>query len=154
MAELTLPREPGAIPGTGRERQRRFVSTSSDGLSGFWTFQSDAEIAAANAALAAEQAAIVQQNLRYTPGAVAQAAAAREANELRAKMIPDDEVIRQHARHHIETKLTGELIARHAKAIARRAAAAELPTDLVLQVDRLLRREPELSWDQALARLL
>ena len=54
------------------------------------------------------------------------------------KLVPDGAVIRQHARHHLETKLTGELIAQHAEAIAERAAAAELPADLVTQVTKLL----------------
>jgi hypothetical protein len=70
------------------------------------------------------------------------------------KVIPDGEVIRQQARHLLETKLTGELIAQHAAAIAERAAAAELPADLVTQVYKLLKAEHELSWDQALARLI
>jgi hypothetical protein len=46
------------------------------------------------------------------------------------------------------------LIAQHAAAIAERAAAAELPADLVTQVYKLLNAEHELSWDQALARLI
>jgi hypothetical protein len=43
--------------------------------------------------------------------------------------------------------LTGELIAAHAEEIAKRAAAAELPTDLSTQVLELLETEPALSWD-------
>ena len=70
------------------------------------------------------------------------------------KVIPDGEVIQQHARHHLETKLTGELIAQHAEEIASCAAAAELPADLVPQLYKLLKTEPALSWDQALARLI
>jgi hypothetical protein len=71
-----------------------------------------------------------------------------------AKVIPDGEVIHQHARHLVETKLTGELIAQHAEEIAKRAAAAKLPADLVQKLTELVSEEPELSWDQALARLL
>jgi hypothetical protein len=86
MAELrpfTPPPAVGPVSGP-RERPRRFISTSPDGLSGFWTSESDEEIAAENAALAAERARIAEQNLRYTPVAIAQAAAEREAAELRA----------------------------------------------------------------------
>jgi hypothetical protein len=71
-----------------------------------------------------------------------------------AKVIPDGEVIQQHARHHLENKLTGELIAQHAEEITKRVAATELPADLVTQVYKLLKDEPALSWDQALARLI
>ena len=71
-----------------------------------------------------------------------------------AKVMPDAEVLQQHARHQIETKLTGELIAANAEAIARQAAAALLPDNLAEQVALLMRSEPTLSWDQALARLI
>jgi hypothetical protein len=82
MAELTFPREPGAIPGTARERQRRFVSDGRDG--GYWTFLSPQEEQAANERLNAERAANLAVNLSYTPSAVAAATAVHEANELRA----------------------------------------------------------------------
>jgi hypothetical protein len=70
------------------------------------------------------------------------------------KVVPDVEVLQQHARHRLEVKLTDELIAAHAEEIARRAAAAELPADLVARVIEQLQREPALSWDQALVRLV
>jgi hypothetical protein len=70
------------------------------------------------------------------------------------KVMPDTEVLQQHARHRLEIKLTDELIAGHAEEIARRAAATELPADLTARVIELLQREPALSWDQALARLV
>jgi hypothetical protein len=70
------------------------------------------------------------------------------------KVIPVGELIRQHARHLLETKLTAELIAQHAEKIAQQAAAAELHADLMEQVHELLEAEPALSWDQALARLV
>jgi hypothetical protein len=71
-----------------------------------------------------------------------------------AKVIPNGQIIEQQARHYLENKLAGDLIAKHAEAIAARAAAAELPADLVAQVERLLKEEPALSWDQALVRLV
>jgi hypothetical protein len=79
--------------------------------------------------------------------------AALEAHGV-AKVMPAAEVLHQHARHRLETKLTGELIAAHAEVIARRAAATELPDNLATQVAELLQLEPALSWDQALARLI
>ena len=71
-----------------------------------------------------------------------------------AKVVPKDEVIREHARHLIESKLSAALLARHAAAIAKEAAARELSADLFTQLIELLGDEPELSWDQGLAQLL
>jgi hypothetical protein len=70
------------------------------------------------------------------------------------KVIPDDAVLLEHARHLVETKLSDELLAQHAEDIARQAAAQELPPDLAAKVAELLEGEPELSWDQALARIV
>jgi hypothetical protein len=71
-----------------------------------------------------------------------------------AKVIPDAAVLVEHARHHLETKLAGEVLARHADDIAMRAAAQELPPDLAAKVAKLLEEEPELSWDQAVAKFI
>jgi hypothetical protein len=79
--------------------------------------------------------------------------AALEAHGV-AKVMPDAEVLQQHTRHRLETKLTDELIAAHAEVIAQRAAATELPDNLATQVAELMQLEPVLSWDQALARLI
>jgi hypothetical protein len=51
-----------------------------------------------------------------------------------AKVIPDGDVIQQHARHLLENELTGKLIAQHAEEITKRASAAELPANLVTLV--------------------
>jgi len=70
---------------------------------------------------------------------------ARANNEHDAAEVPGSPSARRfetHARHHLETKLASELIAHHAEDIARRAAAAELPADLVIQVYRLLTSLP------------
>jgi hypothetical protein len=82
MPELNPVREPSGRVGQTTDPPRRFISTSADGLSGFWTTKSDAELTAENAAFAAQQAEIVRQNLAYMPQAVAAAQAARETNEL------------------------------------------------------------------------
>jgi hypothetical protein len=70
------------------------------------------------------------------------------------KVVPDDAVVESHARHCIATKLTEEIIAEHAEEIAERAAVTELPAGLVDKLWDVLSEEPELSWDQALARLM
>jgi hypothetical protein len=46
------------------------------------------------------------------------------------------------------------LIAAHAAAVARRAATARLPGDLADKILEALENEPELSWDQALGRII
>jgi len=71
-----------------------------------------------------------------------------------AKVIPDTGILHQHARHLLEAELTRELIRAHADEIARRSAATELPADLATRLSEVLRKEPALSWDQALARLI
>ena len=70
------------------------------------------------------------------------------------KVIPDAEVLVTHARHRLETKLSDALLAEHAEAIAAAAAVTELPSDLADKVAKVLKDEPELSWDQALAKLI
>ena len=70
------------------------------------------------------------------------------------KVIPDAEVLVSHARHRLETKLSDAFLAQHAEAIAAEAAVTELPTDLADKVAKVLKDEPELSWDQALAKLI
>jgi len=70
------------------------------------------------------------------------------------KVVPDDDVLESHARHHLESKFSSELLARHAAAIAERAAATKLPPDLLVRVVEVLSVDPALSWDQALARLV
>jgi hypothetical protein len=71
-----------------------------------------------------------------------------------AKVVPEAEVLEQQARHRLESKFSDELLARHAEEIAQRAAATELPPDLMERVHELLEAERELSWDQALAKLI
>jgi hypothetical protein len=70
------------------------------------------------------------------------------------KVIPDDEVIAEHARRLIAEKLTGALIAQHADDIAAQAGAVKLPVDLFERLVDLVSEEEKLSWDQALQRLV
>ena len=71
-----------------------------------------------------------------------------------AKVVPDKRTLQQHARHLLETKYAAELMATHAKDIARRAKRMPLPAALAAKVRALLEDEPEQSWDQALSRII
>jgi hypothetical protein len=70
------------------------------------------------------------------------------------KVIPDRETLEQQARHRLEVKYSEELLARHGDDIARRAAQAPLPPDIYKRIADLLDKERELSWDQALAKII
>jgi hypothetical protein len=70
------------------------------------------------------------------------------------KVIPDDDVLEQHARHRFRIMLTNESLIKKAKKIEKQAATRPLPADLAEQVRTLLEAEPALSWDQALVRLI
>jgi hypothetical protein len=87
MAEL---RPVSGHPGVGivrapaSEKPRRFISTSQDGLSGFWTSKSDEELAADAAAAKAQHDAHVAQSLQWHPSFAAERQAAQEAAQQRA----------------------------------------------------------------------
>jgi hypothetical protein len=70
------------------------------------------------------------------------------------KLLPDEEIIKQQARRVLEAEYIETLIERHRDEIAERVASAKLPPGLFQQVSDLLDDEPELSWDQALARIM
>ena len=70
------------------------------------------------------------------------------------KVVPTGEVLEQQARHRLQVILTNRRLAEYADEIAQQAAAMPLPDGLTVQVRELLDRQPELSWDQALALLL
>jgi len=66
------------------------------------------------------------------------------------KLIPDDDVIEEHARRVI----TELMIAKISDEIAEKAAAVDLPEDLRSGVERLLEQQPELPWDAAVAAIV
>jgi hypothetical protein len=66
------------------------------------------------------------------------------------KLIPDAAVLKEQARRLIENRATRALVKRHAKSIARSAAAAKLPPRLGARIAKLLDEQPELPWDKAL----
>jgi Histidine kinase-, DNA gyrase B-, and HSP90-like ATPase len=70
------------------------------------------------------------------------------------KVLPDDEVLKAHARRLITAKLTRMWLNNVADDIARQTAATELPDNLEERVQELLEEHSALSWDQALAQVV
>jgi hypothetical protein len=67
------------------------------------------------------------------------------------KMVPDSDVLDRHARHVIERAMLNRLLKDNRAAIDSAVAAVTLPVDLRQQVEALLRRQPALPWDIAVA---
>jgi hypothetical protein len=70
------------------------------------------------------------------------------------RVIPPEAVIKAHARRVWEQQQAKERCKQILERIHAEAATAELPQDLVAQVKKLLKKEPALSWDQAVAEVL
>jgi hypothetical protein len=70
------------------------------------------------------------------------------------KVVPDKAVIEAHARRIWEQLQAQEQCKEILERIHAEAATVELPPDLVARVKRLLKKEPILSWDQAVAKVL
>jgi hypothetical protein len=70
------------------------------------------------------------------------------------KLVPPEETLVEHARRLTEQVLTRKALDRLAAHIARKAAEAELPDNLAEMVEEYLADDRELSWDEALARLI
>jgi hypothetical protein len=70
------------------------------------------------------------------------------------KVIPDDDVIQEHARRIIKHRLTQGAIAKLSAELTEQAKTADLPEDLREQIDVFLEENPELPWDEALARII
>jgi hypothetical protein len=67
------------------------------------------------------------------------------------KLVPDDEVMRRHARRVIEQCLTVKVMDESKKRIAKEAALIPLPENLQQQVEARLADNPAQSWDDAVA---
>ena len=67
------------------------------------------------------------------------------------KVVPADDVIEAHACRLLEQHLGEKALAEIRDEITRKARSVRLPGDLALQVQELLRAEPSLPWDAALA---
>jgi Histidine kinase-, DNA gyrase B-, and HSP90-like ATPase len=71
-----------------------------------------------------------------------------------AKVIPDDVVLAAHARRIIEQEMQRKAFAEVQARVAVATAQQPLPIDLAAQVRAVLESSPELSWDQAVARII
>jgi hypothetical protein len=70
------------------------------------------------------------------------------------KIIPDDDIIEEHARQLIEQNLAQETIERLQSEFAEQAQSAALPPDLRDQLKAALAATPTESWDTALASII
>ena len=70
------------------------------------------------------------------------------------KVVPDDDVIEEHARRIIKQRLVEQAIARISKELTEQTATVDLREDLREHIDVLLEENPELPWDEALARII
>jgi hypothetical protein len=85
MAEpVSVPPGVGIVHAPASANPRRFISTSTDGLSGYWTTKSDEELAADEAAAKVQHDALVAQALELHPTIAAERQAEREAVQLAA----------------------------------------------------------------------
>ena len=71
-----------------------------------------------------------------------------------AKVVPDSDVIEQHARNVIEGLLIENAVAKLAPKIKEQAATVALPENLRQQIEAELKESPTLSWDEAVADLV
>jgi Histidine kinase-, DNA gyrase B-, and HSP90-like ATPase len=68
------------------------------------------------------------------------------------KVLPeDDAILERHARRIIRDELVSRELDKISDKAEQTAAAAQLPADLRRQVERLLRRQPDMPWDLAVA---
>jgi hypothetical protein len=70
------------------------------------------------------------------------------------KVVPDLATLQSRARRLVEVSVTRMWLDLAADDIAKQAAATELPVDLEGKVREVLRDDPELSWDAAVARII
>jgi hypothetical protein len=70
------------------------------------------------------------------------------------KVVPDLATLQLHARRLVEVSVTRMWLDLAADDIAKQAATTELPVDLEGRVREVLRDDPELSWDAAVARII
>jgi predicted metal-dependent peptidase len=70
------------------------------------------------------------------------------------KLVPGNNVLQRHARRLIEQQLAEKEIAKIRSRIAAEAANAKLPSTLRRRVEAELRKQPVLSWDQAVKNIV
>jgi DNA topoisomerase VI subunit B len=71
-----------------------------------------------------------------------------------SKLIPDDDVIEKHARHVIEQELARDSFEKIRADFVEKARIAKLPADLRTRLETYLERNPQSSWDAALATVI
>ena len=70
------------------------------------------------------------------------------------KMIPDDDVLEQHARRLLAQKFAAEVLEKARPGCEAKAAKTKLPGDYRKQIAGVLEEEPDFCWDQAVAVVL
>jgi hypothetical protein len=70
------------------------------------------------------------------------------------KLIPDDDVLAQHACRMLERRMVKKELEKLLPDIQKRVAEAELPDELRDQVKELLEEKPALPWDAAVAEII
>lgn len=70
------------------------------------------------------------------------------------KVVPADDIIEGHARRLIEQHLAEQALDEIRREITAKAKSVRLPDDLKDRLREVLQREPEMSWDAALSRII
>ncbi|MGC2415973.1 MAG: hypothetical protein WA459_25180 [Stellaceae bacterium] len=70
------------------------------------------------------------------------------------KVIPDDDILEQHARRMLERRIVVRELDKLLPDIRKRVGAADLPDDLHGLVEALLEEQPALPWDSAIADII
>jgi hypothetical protein len=129
MAEpVSVPPGVGIVRAPASAKPRRFISTSTDGRSGFWTVKSDEELTADAAAAKALHDARIAQSLQWHPSIAGQRQAEREAAQQQAfdERWPDPRAALRSA-HAVLREAEMELLKlrQHATAAAEHTAQCE-----------------------------
>jgi hypothetical protein len=70
------------------------------------------------------------------------------------KLIPDQNVIEQHARRTIERRLLAQAVATVSGDIAEQAKTAELPANMQERIKEIFEKQPEVPWDEAVSEIV
>jgi hypothetical protein len=70
------------------------------------------------------------------------------------KLIPDDEILKQHARRVIKERLTQAALSKIAEQIQQQTDTTKLPRNFRQRIERCLDQHPALPWDAAVALIL
>ena len=70
------------------------------------------------------------------------------------KLIPDLNVVEQHARRTIERRLLAQAVATVSGDIAEQAKTAELPANMQERIKEIFEKQPEVPWDEAVSEIV